>query len=236
MAVSVIMLLHIGAGSAALLSGATALATSKGSRPHRMAGNVFFVSMLIMASLGAFIAIAEQVAPSLNSVAAGLASYLVVTSWLTVKRKEGTVGGAEFGALLLGLGVAGISLYFAWMAKTAVGSTMFGVFCGVTLLAVAFDVRVIARGGISGAARIGRHLWRMCFAMLLATNAFFVGQSDVFPEAVQQSRVLLAPVLAVIALMVFWMIRVRFTKWWREPSSAIGPNLVPIPSLAVAET
>ena len=52
-AAATLLYLHIGGGIVGLLSGAAALALRKGSRPHRMAGNVFFVSMLIMAAIGA---------------------------------------------------------------------------------------------------------------------------------------------------------------------------------------
>ncbi len=45
---------HILAGAVGLVSGAAALSAGKGSRPHRAAGNVFFISMLIM-SAGGFV-------------------------------------------------------------------------------------------------------------------------------------------------------------------------------------
>src|SRR6185436_14086230 len=36
------------------------------------------------------------------------------------------------------------------------------VFGGVALLAAALDLRMITRGGVVGAQRLARHLWRMC--------------------------------------------------------------------------
>jgi len=44
------LIAHIGGGLVAILSGFAALFFCKGSRLHRAAGNVFFVSMLITAT------------------------------------------------------------------------------------------------------------------------------------------------------------------------------------------
>jgi hypothetical protein len=49
------------------------------------------------------------------------------------------------------------------------------------LLAAVGDVRMLARGGITGARRIGRHAWRMSFGLFIATGSFFLGQQQVFP-------------------------------------------------------
>jgi hypothetical protein len=43
---------HIGGGAVGILSGATTLFTRKGEWLHRVTGNVFFISMLIMAGVG----------------------------------------------------------------------------------------------------------------------------------------------------------------------------------------
>ena len=55
---------------------------------------------------------------------------------------------------------------------------MFGV---VSLVAGGLDARMLARG-VEGAHRIARHLWRMCYALWIATMSFFLGQPAVFPE------------------------------------------------------
>ncbi len=49
------------------------------------------------------------------------------------------------------------------------GPTFFTVWGTVALFATALDVRMIARGGLTGAARTTRHLWRTCAAMFMAT-------------------------------------------------------------------
>lgn len=66
-----------------------------------------------------------------------------------------------------------------------------GVYFGsgfVALLAVVGDVRMIVRGGIFGAQRIARHVWRMCIALFVASGSFFLGQQQVFPAAVRNTH------------------------------------------------
>lgn len=47
-AAATLLFLHVGGASAGLVSGPVAMLAAKGGRLHRAAGNVFFVSMLIM--------------------------------------------------------------------------------------------------------------------------------------------------------------------------------------------
>ena len=60
---------HISMGLVGILSGAAALTFRKGSRAHEMVGHVFFVSMLIMASMGATLAMTY--APNRGNVMGG---------------------------------------------------------------------------------------------------------------------------------------------------------------------
>jgi len=57
-----------------------------------------------------------------------------------------------------------------------VGMTFF--MGSVMLLAGAGDVRMLVRGGVFGAKRIARHLWRMCFGLFIAAGSFFLGPSN----------------------------------------------------------
>lgn len=75
-----ILIIHICAGVVGVLSGAAAMSFRKGSRPHRVGGNLFFVAMLVMGSSAAY----------LGNVVGGLfACYLVATAWLTQAARRG---------------------------------------------------------------------------------------------------------------------------------------------------
>ena len=71
------MIVHIGAGSIGILSGAAALSVAKGERLHRAFGTVFFVSMLTMAALGAYLA---ALMPQRGTVVVGLFTFYFVAT------------------------------------------------------------------------------------------------------------------------------------------------------------
>jgi hypothetical protein len=153
-----------------------------------------------------------------------LTFYLVLTSFLTVRRPVVLkFPWIDLGAMLIGLTVGVASVRFGLEAlDSASGGTegglavtyfMFGV---VALLATLGDVRMMLAGGIQGAHRIARHLWRMCFALFLASISLFLGQAQVFPEPLRNSGLLPIPVLLVLFLMFYWLVRVLFTQWYRR--------------------
>jgi hypothetical protein len=219
-AAAAILFLHIGGGLVGILSGTTAMVLRKGGQAHRLAGNVFFVSMLIMAFIGAVVSPFLPTADWVNVIAGCFTFYLVLTAWMTARRKGGT-GYFELGAFVFAVATAlgGIAVGLLGMnAPGSVGTSPFGAalaFGIIAALAAIGDLRMIRRGGIAGRQRIGRHLWRMCLALLIATGSLFGGQPQVFPESWRGTGILYLPVLAVLLAMIFWMLRVRFANKWR---------------------
>ena len=210
-----------------LVSGAAAMAFRKGERLHRAAGAVFFVAMLTMSGIGAAVApfLPKDQAP--NTLAGVITFYLVATGWATVRRKAGAVGVFEVGAFLAALCAAAAGAAWVWVnAHTAgvahgPGDGAISIFAAVAALAAAFDLRVILRGGVSGASRIARHLWRMCVALFIAAGSF-AGQPKAIPEFLRGSPVLFLPMIAVLGLMIFWLVRVRFTNRFKAVRSPLG--------------
>ena len=220
---SAILYLHIAGGFASLASGAVALLSRKGERLHRAAGTVFFASMLLVAVIGGVVApfLPQRIA----SIAGALAFYLVASAWLTVRRPEGRAGRTEVAALVFALGVAAGGFILGRMAQLSPGGELEGlpyqpayVFAALAALGAAFDVKVVLAGGISGRRRIARHVWRMCVALLIATLSF-TGQPRAFPPEWRGSPWLFAPIVVVLALSIFWLVRARFTRAF-EPAAA----------------
>lgn len=211
------LIVHISAGLVGLLSGAAAMAYTKGSKKHRKAGNLFFISMLLMAISGAMLALFKsQLLVAANGI---LTFYLVATAWATVKRKPGTVGYFEWAALIVAVLVGAALLVFGLEAahnrtglKDGFPAGMYFFFAFIAALGAKLDAQMIATGGLYGRQRISRHLWRMSFALLIATVSFFLGQSQVFPKAVQTSGMLFVPVGLIALSMIFWLFNVRFAK------------------------
>jgi len=218
---SLIVYFHIWAGTITILSGFAALFLKKGSRMHRVMGNVFFVSMLAMGTTGAVRAIFLS---QTSNVMGGLfIDYMAATAWLTVRRKESRTGRMEIALALLAIGLGVANLMIGWeAANTPTGFSMAFpagpsfFFGALALLAGAGDIRAIVRGGIAGAQRILRHLWRMCFALWMATASLFIGQPRVFPEELRHSPLLFVPVVVVMVAMVYWLVRVRFGRMHKK--------------------
>jgi predicted membrane protein DUF2306 len=211
------LVLHISAGIIGLLSGTLAMSFRKGSERHRTAGNVFVVAMLTMGLCGSYLALLKH---QTNNVFGGLLTfYLITTAWLAGRRGERRPGIFDWSALVMALAI-GISL-FALGIRVVNGQSelqdgvpvgMFFFMGSIPLLAAAGDVRMLARGGISGRPRLVRHLWRMCFGLFIATGSFFLGQQQVFPEAVRKQYILAPLGILPLPLLIYWLVRVKFTK------------------------
>jgi hypothetical protein len=101
----------------------------------------------------------------------------------------------------------------------------------IMLLAAAGDLRMLVRGGLFGAKRIARHLWRMCFGLFIASGSFFFGPSNRplrllsrvglgqhLPAALFSTGLYLILTLLPLILLIFWLLRVRFSSAYnRKP-------------------
>lgn len=218
--------IHIIAGLLALASGAVALYAAKGSTLHRKGGLAFVVAMWVMTSSAVLIAAFLRPNP-VNVVAGTLTFYLVSTGLLTVRKPVEEMRGGAAVLMLMALVAAVYAFALAFEALNSPTGTVGHVppqplfmFGAVGTLAALGDARMLWTGGIQGARRLARHLWRMSFAMWIATASFFLGQADVFPEAIRKSGLLAIPVLLVLALLVYWLARVLF----KRRSTAIVDN------------
>lgn len=209
------LLIHIIAGGLGLVSGFIALYSAKGAALHRKSGMAFVYTMLVMSTGGFVIAAARSVAPAINIPAALLTAYLVITALITVRPPFPGRRWLDAVAMLVALGVGLTSLGFGFEAianggtRNGMPAFPFFLFGVVGVLASALDLRMIRAGGLQGASRIARHLWRMCFALFIASLSFFIGQADAFPKALRIPPLLALPVLAVLVTMFYWLWRVR---------------------------
>jgi hypothetical protein len=213
---------HISMGMLALASGAASMMLRKGSHPHRKAGNVFFVSMLVMSGTGTIMSI--FITPEMGNVLGGSTTfYMVATAWATVIRPAGRIGRFEW---LAAFGALAISVFGVTLGIMAANSpagrfgeysaTFYFIFASVALLAASLDGRMIKRGGFTGISRTTRHLTRMCIAMFMATASFFLGQAKLFPDPVRTSGVLTIPVLLVVGALVYWLVKFKLLPWVRR--------------------
>ncbi len=211
----VLLVFHVSAGVLAMFAGAAAISFRKGSRWHATAGNVFVVSMLVMATFAACLAYMKH---QPNNVFGGMLTiYLVATAWATARRRDGETGVLDWIGFLFAFTIGVLGVFHGFQKMTGREPVDPGTFAfmqlfmsSVILLAGIGDLRMILRG-ISGKRRIARHLWRMCFGWFIATGSFFLGQQQVFPAWLRGSPVLLVLALLPLVLLIYWMVRVRFT-------------------------
>ena len=83
---------------------------------------------------------------------------------------------------------------------------------------------MILRRGVTGAQRIARHLWRLCFALFIAAGSFFLGQPQVFPVSLRGSPLLILVSVAPLGFLLFWLVRVRLRPTAKSPKSKSGAN------------
>jgi hypothetical protein len=184
---------------------------------------VFVYAMLAMAVAGTAIAALRGVAPWLNIPAGVLTAYLVITALTTVRPAVAaspwldrglTVVALVVGLICLGLGVEAVGSPTG-KGRDGMPAFPFFMFGVVGTLAGFLDLRLMRAGGVRGASRLARHLWRMSFALFIAALSFFIGQADVIPEPIRIRPLLALPVLAVPLTMLYWLWRVRVRRSFR---------------------
>jgi hypothetical protein len=221
--------IHVAAGAVLLLSGAAAVSLPKGSRYHARTGSCFFASTLVMGGTGTVIA---SSLPERGTATIGiLCCYLVATSWASARRRDGVAGRFEW----VGLAVA-LACLVSFLAIGLIGlgeadgkldllpAPVHFPFAALAAVAAALDLSFIVRRQLTGVQRIARHLWRMSAALLIAAFSFFLGQQDNMPAFMRGSPLLYLPPLAVLAAMIFWILRVRYSKafhWVRPRRPAV---------------
>ncbi len=242
MAYSTILFVHILAGTVGLLSGAAAILFRKGSPRHILAGKIFVAAMLTLAVGAVYLGIVKH---QPGNVGGGILTfYLIGTAWLTARRRDGETSRWDWVALLIPLALG----IFTWMNAIQVvrsgANSQDGVPVGMSffmgsimLLAAAGDARMLLRGGLFGAKRIARHLWRMCFGLFIASGSFFLGPSNRplrllsrvglgqhLPAALFSTGLYLILTLLPLILLIFWLIRVRFASAYQGKPIELAPT------------
>jgi uncharacterized membrane protein len=218
--VQVALLVHIVGGSLGLVAGAVALFAAKGAKLHRRSGMVFVYAMLTLSLTGAGIAASGRGGGWEASVIGGLlTAYLVTTALTTVRSPSAGSRWVDRGATLLALavGLTSVAVAVEMLARGeaqrgGIPVAMFFIHGSVALLGSAGDLRLMRAGGIQGARRLARHLWRMCFALWIASASFFLGQADELPQALRVPALLGILAFLPLLVMLYWLWRVRIRR------------------------
>jgi hypothetical protein len=200
----IVWLIHFPAGTVALFSALAAFNYPKGSSRHRKAGQYFTVSMLTMLVSGG---VAGWLKKSPDDVfLAALVFYTVFTAWLTVYRRWGETGFLEIAALcyVLELGLGAVFVDPEWdKVRDPNFYIVLPVFAAVFAIG---DIRNICSKGLTGAARLARHVWRNCFSLIWAALAFGDKLIKMLDSTIEEMPyVLIGPGVLVLCVMLYWL-------------------------------
>ncbi|MHA6288702.1 DUF2306 domain-containing protein [Maricaulis sp. CAU 1757] len=206
--------LHLGVGTLAVLGGFAAFLSPKGGPIHRLSGQAFFYCMLLLCLSGLWMSLSRSIL--FTVFLAALAAYAVTSGWAaagtpTRSRRVLTV----YSGLCSGLITAGCLLGALAAANSPDGQindlppAAFLVLAAVSTPMMVFDLSYARTDRPSRARQLARHAGRMGLGLLIATFIFFFGNSHVLPDAVQHPALMAAPVLAVAALLLGNLVRLR---------------------------
>ena len=216
---------HVAGGVLAVLSGFVALYALKGARLHRRSGTVFVYAMLVMSLSGAVVAVGRPGA-AINIPAGLVTAYLVITALNTVRPRTGQSLQVDRAAMVAAFVIGTASLLVA--ITGAAGGAMtppLVMFALVALFAGEGDRRMMRAGGLKGAPRLRRHLWRMCTALFIASGSFFLGPVRRIPEPLRIPALRLIPFLA-LATMAYWLWRYHRKPKSRNSVGASAPEAI----------
>lgn len=230
------LVVHIVAGSVGIISGFVVLFAAKGRSVHRKGGMTFVYAMTVMALMGTFMAFARNSAPMANGPVGLFTAYLVITGLITVRPPAAGSQWLDRGLLAVVSGVTLTLLAFGFSVLASATGRIYGmpafpflIFGTLGTFSVIGDVQMIRAGGVRalrGAPKIARHLWRMTLALLIAAFSFFLGQAKVIPKPIRIVPLLLIPPLVVLAMLLYWLWRVRFRRslagLTRSPESPVN--------------
>ena len=207
---------HFATGLVALVAGFIAVAARKGGTWHRRSGVVFVYAMIVTGLTAVGIALYTG---KPNPAGGRILAYFVVTGWTAVRPLPGRSRWLEIALMVLAFtfAIGGYANGFTALGRP--GSQIEGVPAGmmffmatINLLAAVGDLRVILAGGIQGARRVARHLWRMSFGLFIASGSFFLGQMKFIPEPVRFVPLIVVLAVSPLLVLLYWMWRVRLRR------------------------
>jgi len=211
----VLLAFHVAMGTAALATGYVAIVARKGGTWHRRSGHLFVTVMLAMCLSAIVIAIYEGKS---DITPGALTAYLVFTAWITLRPIAGLGRTGDVALMIVAFLLAADGYLGAITALGRPGRQVDGVpaamlffLSTVILLAAIGDARMIRAGGVSGARRIARHLWRMCYGLFIASGSFVAQLAALrsMPGWMRSVPVIVALAAGPLVVMLWWFWRVR---------------------------
>ncbi len=204
---TILLVLHIAAGFAALGAGLVAAGNKIFNRAHGwhvLAGRIFFVAMCVVFVTAVPLSILrENVFLLLIAV---FSFYLSFSGWRFARNRSGNAQPIDWARaiamLICSVAMAGYGTYL--LSTGNKGGVVMLVFAAIGALLVFQDIRILRSGGVRGTARIARHLTMMLAATIATITAFLVVNIAFHPALV----LWLAPTAIIVPVIVVMSRRV----------------------------
>ncbi len=201
---TILLVIHIIAGSVSLTMAIIALAAAKGGVNHVRAGRAYAVAMALVCVTALPLAILG--ADPLLSLIAAFSFYLVFAGWRFARNRSGDPQPADWFAAaalgLTGLGMWGYgTVLFLGGSSQWVTMVLFGTIA--TVLGAA-DIRFHRARRGSGKRRIARHLTNMLAGTIATVTAVVVVNVDTRPVWLAWTL----PTIVITPLIVWWNVRI----------------------------
>ncbi len=205
---TILLILHIAAGSIALLTAAIALATAKGGVNHVKAGRAYAISMTVIFLTA--IPLAMLGSDIFLLLIAVFSFYLVFAGWRFARNRRGRPQSVDWTAVVI-LGLTGLGMWGYGAVLGTRGDSQWVtllIFGGIAVaLALAdgyFHFRLAK--GLSGAGkqRVQRHLTNMLAGTISTITAVMVVNLDLNPVWIPW----ILPTIVITPLIVWWNLRV----------------------------
>lgn len=185
---SIMLILHISAGSIALISGLFAMLTTKGGRKHRLSGKFYFSGMTAVFITAVYLSIADHI-PFLLMV--GFFSYHMVVSGyrsLYLKQLHRSQRPASLDWLIAGIAIIFNAALLIWGIRQITSGESFGwvalVFGSIGLSNVWRDVRKFIKKPAEKQHWWYSHIVGMGGSYIAAVTAFLVVNVHFLPKLV----------------------------------------------------
>ncbi len=200
---SIVLAVHIAAGSISLATAGVALVTAKGGRWHVLAGRIYAVGMTVVFLTA--IPLALLVSSSFLFMIALFSFYLVFAGWRFARNRRRRAHPVDWVAVaaivMTGLAMWGYAVVLA-LDGSSHWVTMF-VFGGIAIALGLADVWFHwTQPG--GARRVSRHLTNMMAGTIATITAVTVVNVDMDPVWVPW----ILPTVVITPLIVWWNVRI----------------------------
>ena len=207
-----LLILHVAAGSLALLAAIFAITFRKGARKHNFAGKTYFWSMMVVAATAIPVSILR---PNMMLFFVALfSSYMAYTGWRFGRKSRYIMNRkpyVEWTMLVVGLAMVASGLF-----QVLTGTPMGWVLVAFGSIGIQFAVQDLRGWGRAEdfGTRISNHLSHMLGGTIATVTAVLVQQvvPRLDPTSPLTVIVWLAPTVIITPLIIIWARKVKATQ------------------------